>query len=109
MFRAYTGEYPYGNLDAVGAPTRTRPIQLCALRPDLPAWLEAALARAAAKDPADRFADMASFAGELEAGPARTAPAMRRPKTFYERAPVMFWQIISALLAIGLIFSFLKR
>ena len=35
MFRAFTGEYPYGNLDAVSPPRRTRPIPLAELRPDL--------------------------------------------------------------------------
>jgi serine/threonine protein kinase len=109
MFRSFSGEYPYGNADAVSAPTRPRPQELCLLRPDLPAWLEAALARAVARDPADRYAGMAEFAVEMEAGPARMGPVIRRPKTFYERRPVMFWQIISALLALALIASFLKR
>lgn len=109
LFRAFTGEYPYGNADAASAPTRPRPAELCLLRPDLPAWLEAAIARAVAKDPADRFADMAAFAVELESGPARMGPAPRRPKTFYERAPVLFWQLVSAALAVALVVSFLKR
>ena len=109
LFRAFTGEYPYGNADAVSPPTRPRPAELCGLRLDLPAWLEAAIARALAKDPADRFPDMGAFAVELESGPARMEPAVRRPKTFYERAPVLFWQIVSALLAVALIISFLKR
>jgi hypothetical protein len=52
---------------------------------------------------------MAEFAVEMEAGPARMGPVIRRPKTFYERRPVMFWQIVSALLALALIASFLKR
>jgi hypothetical protein len=109
LFRAFTGEYPYGNMDAVSAPTRPRPAELCLLRPDLPSWLEAAVARAVARDPADRYPDMAAFAVELEAGPARMGPAIRRPKTFYERAPVLFWQLVSAALAAALIFSFLRR
>ena len=46
MFRAFAGEFPYGNLDAVSPPRRTRPIPLGELRPDLPAWLQTALARA---------------------------------------------------------------
>jgi len=46
MFRAFTGEFPYGNPDATSPPRRKRPIALCALRPDLPAWLQAALGRA---------------------------------------------------------------
>jgi serine/threonine protein phosphatase PrpC len=109
LFYAFAGEFPYGNGDAVSPPSRPRPTPLCALRPDLPAWLEAALARAIARDPSDRFADIAAIAAEMEAGPARVAGAIRRTKTFYERQPVMFWQIISALLAVGLILSFLKH
>ncbi len=43
MFRAFTGEYPYGNLDATSKARRERPKALAELRPDLPAWLQAAL------------------------------------------------------------------
>lgn len=71
MFRAFAGEFPYGNADATSPPRRDRPTLLSALRPDLPAWLQAALARAVAPEPADRFRDMAEFAVEMEAGPAR--------------------------------------
>ena len=109
LFRALSGEYPYGNLDAVSSPKRERPQELCALRPDLPAWLDAALGRAFARDPRDRFADMDAFALALEAGPPRQGPVMRRQRTFYERSPVLFWQIVAALLAFGLVLSFLRR
>jgi len=109
MFRAFSGEFPYANPDAVSAPRRERPVELCALRPDLPAWLGAALARAVARDPRNRFSDMMAFAAELEAGPAHMGPLIRRKRTFYEREPVLFWQIITALLALGLVLSFLKR
>ncbi|HSS15168.1 MAG TPA: protein kinase, partial [Rhizomicrobium sp.] len=71
LFRALSGEFPYANPDAVSPPKRERPQELCALRPDLPAWLDAALARAIARDPDDRFDDMEAFALELEAGPPR--------------------------------------
>ena len=43
MFRAFTGEFPYGNPDATSPPRRDRPQPLSALRPDLPAWLQATL------------------------------------------------------------------
>jgi serine/threonine protein phosphatase PrpC len=109
MFRAFAGEYPYGNLDAVSPPRRERPTPLSALRPDLPAWLQAALARAVAADPADRFRDMVEFAVEMEAGPARAPEAVRRPRTLYERYPVRFWQGIAALLAAALIVSLYMR
>jgi len=109
MFRAFTGQYPYGNADATSPPRRTRPVDFCALRPDLPAWLQAALARAIALDPARRFHDMTELALEFEAGPARAPPAAPRPLTLYERAPLRVWQGIAALLALGLLVSLLTR
>jgi serine/threonine protein phosphatase PrpC len=109
MFQAFTGEFPYGNADASGPPRRERPKELCALRPDLPAWLQAALGRAITVDPAERFHDMGEFAMEMEAGPTRVAAPVRRPATLYERAPVRFWQGIAALLGIALLVSLLRR
>lgn len=105
LFRALTGEYPYGNPDAVSGPRRQRPLELTLLRPDLPAWLQGVLARAIAADPAERYGDMSEFAAELESGPAHVPITERRKPTFYERAPVRFWQGVSALLAIALIFA----
>jgi serine/threonine protein kinase len=109
MFRAFTGEFPYGNADATSPPRRERPQELCTLRPDLPAWLQAALGRAIAIDPNDRFRDMIEFAVEMEAGPARAPVAIRRPRTLYERAPLQFWQGVAALLALALLLSLLRH
>ncbi|HEU0216228.1 MAG TPA: protein kinase [Stellaceae bacterium] len=102
MFRAFTGEYPYANADAMSPPRRSRPQSFSTLRPDLPAWLDSALGRAIATDPGQRFRDMAEFAAEMEAGPARAASGRGRQRTLYERAPVRVWQGISALLALAL-------
>jgi serine/threonine protein phosphatase PrpC len=109
MFRAFASEFPYGNLDAVSPPRRTRPIPLGELRPDLPAWLQTVLARAVATDPNERFRDMNEFATEMEQGPVRAPLAVRRPLTLYERSPIRFWQGVSALLALGLAASLLLR
>ena len=79
MFRAFTGEFPYGNADAVSPPRRARPKDLAALRPDLPAWLGAVLGRAIAVEPAERFRDAMEFAAEMEAGPPRAAGARSPP------------------------------
>ena len=109
MFRAFAGEFPYGNSDATSPPTRDRPYELTVLRPDLPAWLQAVLARAIAIDPGDRFPDMSEFAAEMEAGPARAPILTRRPLTLYERYPLRFWQILAALLALALLISLLRH
>jgi hypothetical protein len=75
---------------------------LATLRPDLPACLGAALGRAIALDPAERFADMAEFAGEFEAGPSYAPLQVRRPPTLYKRAPARFWQAVAGLLGLAL-------
>ncbi len=109
MFRAFAEEFPYGNLDAVSPPRKSRPTLLGDLRPDLPAWLQAALGRAIATDPAERFRDMNEFAVEMERGPERQPMSARRPQTLYERSPVRFWQGVSAVLAIALALSLWLR
>jgi serine/threonine protein phosphatase PrpC len=109
MFRAFTGEFPYGNPDVPGPPRRERLKRLSDLRPDLPAWLQATLGRAIAINPAERFRDVTEFALEMEAGPARAPLSTRRPLTLYERAPVRFWQGVAALLALALLASLLLR
>jgi serine/threonine protein phosphatase PrpC len=109
IFRAFTGEYPYGNADATSPPRRDRPKELTALRPDLPAWLQAVLNRAIAADSADRFRDMMEFAVEMEAGPERQPVPVRREPTLYERYPVRVWQGISALLALALLIALLRH
>ena len=109
LFRALTGEYPYGNLDAVSPPRLGRPKELCALRPDLPAWLEAALAKALARDAGERFEDMTAFAGELEAGPAQLGAPAPQQRSFYDKHPVLFWQLMSAALLFAVILAFFRR
>jgi serine/threonine protein phosphatase PrpC len=109
MFRAFTGAFPYGNPDATTPARRSRPAALSTLRPDLPAWLQAVLARAIAVDPAERFRDVTEFAVEMETGPARAPLGMTRPQTLYERSPVRFWQGVSVLLALALLASLLLR
>ncbi len=109
MFRALSGEFPYGNSDATSPSCLDRPRELSLLRPDLPTWLHAALARAIATHPGDRYQDMAEFAGDMEAGPARAPSPPSRPRTLYERAPLAVWQAIAALLALALLASLVWR
>jgi serine/threonine protein phosphatase PrpC len=109
MYRAFSGgEYPYGNLDATSQPRQKRPKPLSEIRPDLPAWLGAALARAIAPDPGQRYRDVTEFAGEMEAGPTRRRMGVG-PRTLYERSPIAVWQGIAAVLAIALAISLWLR
>jgi len=109
VFRAFTGEFPYGNLDSTSPSRRQRPVPLAELRPDLPAWVQATLGRAFAVDPGERFRDVAEFAVEMETGPARMAGSVPPPPTLYQRYPLQFWQGIAVLLALALVLMLLWR
>ena len=58
------------------------------VRPDVPLRLDAALRRAMAKDPRDRFASMADFVAELEAVLGELGRARQRPHDDHAADPV---------------------
>ena len=103
LFRAFTGTYPYGNPDATSAPALERPRDLGRAAPRS-AGLAAGRAR-----PRDRARSRPSGSPTWPSsrmssrrGRRYAPPPVRRPLTLYERAPVRFWQGVSALLAAGL-------
>lgn len=77
-----------------------RPIRK--FRPDLPSWLDSALRKACAPDPAQRYAAYSEFLQDLtQAGDAAKSAERRQP--WIEREPVRVWQGIATILAIALI------
>jgi eukaryotic-like serine/threonine-protein kinase len=69
-FELFAGDLPFDggtSQDKMIARLRGQPTMLRTLRPDLPPRLEAALARALAMDPANRFPTMDAFGDALEA------------------------------------------
>jgi len=102
LYRMFTGRYPYGEIEPFSRPRFGKPAQACKLRPDLPAWLDAAMSRAVSVDPATRFGDMFELQAVLEGGAAH-AIGSAAPRSLYERNPLRFWQIVSALLALALV------
>src|SRR6516225_2294347 len=102
IYRMFTGAYPYGEIEAFSHPRFKRAKPLTAHRPDLPAWLDEALARATAADPDDRFGDVFEFIFALEHGAIRAAPSAPRRQPLYERNPLLVWKIVAALLAVAL-------
>jgi serine/threonine protein phosphatase PrpC len=106
VHRLFTGgEYPYGEVEAFAQPRFGKPTPLAKARPDLPAWLERCLSRALALDPRERFADVIEFGFELEHGSLRAVPQTLERPPLYERNPVRFWQVISALLLVALLIA----
>lgn len=102
MFSA--GHYPYGEIEPFSTPRFKRRTPLNQHRSDLPAWLDATLARACAVDPTNRFADAMELAFELEHGLARGgAVTLNKKPPLYQRDPLRFWQVIALLLVAALI------
>lgn len=76
-------------------------------RKDIPLWLDLALERATAADPAQRFQAFSEFQAELSK-PNHTAIDVYKKQPLLQRDPIKFWQLVSALLAIALLISLLK-
>jgi serine/threonine protein phosphatase PrpC len=108
LYRLFTGRYPYGEIEPFSRPRFDRPVPPSRFRPDLPAWLEAAMVRAVAVRPEDRFGDLIELQLALERG---AADAIGTPERLplAKANPVLFWQLVSAMLALGLIAALLIR
>ena len=101
LYRLFAGAYPYGEVEAFSRPRFGMPASLLARRPDLPAWLDQALARAVAVAPEERFGDAVELLFALERGMAGGAPARPRPRSLHDRDPLLFWRVVAAVLARG--------
>jgi serine/threonine protein phosphatase PrpC len=110
LYRMYSGgHYPYGEVEPFSRPRFTKRSPLTRHRPDLPAWLDAALARATAVDSNERYADAMELAFELENGLMRGAKAQPDKLSLYDRNPLRFWQVVSLLLALALVAALALR
>jgi serine/threonine protein phosphatase PrpC len=109
IYRAFSGRYPYGEIEPFSKPRFVKPQSLSTRRPDLPAWLDAAISRAVAADRRDRYGDVLEFAFELENGAARVHPIAARKKSLYDRNPLAFWKGLSLFLSFLLFLSFAWR
>ncbi len=105
VYRQFAGRFPYGDIEPFSHPVFRAPASLLAHRPDLPAWLDRIIARAIAVSPNDRYQDVLEFMFELEHGADRASPIVVERKPLYHRNPLLFWKIISGLLAILLLIS----
>jgi serine/threonine protein phosphatase PrpC len=102
-YETLSGQLPYG-LDAarVRSPADLRHLRYIPLRhhrPDLPAWVDAVLAKALHPNPAKRQEVISEFIHDLKA-PRREFHDRRSPPLI-ERNPVMFWKAATALLGLS--------
>lgn len=109
IFRTFSASYPYGEIEPFSRPRLGKPASLLALRPDLPAWLDQALARAIAVDPRERYEDVIEFLFAIEHGAIGAVAAVPASRPLYDRNPLRFWKTVSAVLAALLLASLALR
>jgi serine/threonine-protein kinase len=122
LYELLTSEVPFPGENFVAVAMRhinEPPPSIRDKRPDVPPRVEAAVQRAMAKDPADRFPTMAEFCRELDAclaelqggattvAPAVTAPRPSRARRARNLNPWPFLLVLAALLAIGAVVAVL--
>jgi serine/threonine protein phosphatase PrpC len=104
LYRMFSGgHYPYGEVEPFSQPRFSKRTALTHHRPELPAWLDLALARATAVEAEARFGDAMELAFEFENGLAQGGAPAPRKKPLYERNPLRFWQVLTLLLTLALI------
>ncbi|HEX8469588.1 MAG TPA: protein phosphatase 2C domain-containing protein [Brevundimonas sp.] len=108
LYRLFAKDYPRGQVELPQRPKFEKPVPPTQLRPDMPAWLEAAILRAIVVDRDDRFADVEEMIHVLETGSA-VAVLPPQPPSLIERDPVRFWQGVCILLVIALMISLATR
>jgi serine/threonine protein kinase len=102
LYRMLAGVYPFGETPPGERPMFGPVAPLSAYRDDIPPRLNAAILRAISLYRDERFEDLDEFIFELERGNLPMEP--RPPAPIIERNPVLFWKLLSALLALVIAF-----
>ena len=105
LYEMLTGDIPFATESTwalLQAHVQETPPPVREARPDVPEWLDQVLAKALAKDPAERFQSAAEFREALRAGGSQAAPApeaMERPPALLGRYD---WRWVASL-ALGVV------
>jgi len=110
-YQLLTGELPYGprvaNASTRQAQRRLRYVPASELNPEIPEWVDAALAKAVAVDPRKRYEELSEFTYDL-ANP-NSSLLSPEPRPLAQRNPLLLWQAIAFLLAVALAISIATR
>jgi serine/threonine protein phosphatase PrpC len=111
LYQWLTGRLPYGEIEPYQtARYRRDPVSASRIRPDVPIWLDHVLAKAVAREPAQRFETAEELLLALERGAARPLGATGATPLL-RRDPLLLWQValgvsllFNALLVLWLLF-----
>ena len=107
LYELLARKYPYGEIEPFQRPHFGAPVSPTRYRPDTPAWLEAVLLKACAREPKDRFETAEEFLLALERGASRPL-ASRRHVPLVERNPRLALKLVAgASLLLNLVLLFL--
>ncbi|MDI3514812.1 MAG: hypothetical protein PWP40_2041 [Rhodocyclaceae bacterium] len=107
LYELLTRKYPYGEIEPFQRPHFGAPVSPVRYRPDTPAWLEAVLLKACAREQKDRFETAEEFLLALERGASRPL-ATRRHVPLVERNPRLALKLLAgASLLLNLVLLFL--
>lgn len=110
-YQMLTGHLPYGPRVAA-ATSRSAQRKLIYTpvthhNPDVPDWMDAAIAKAVAVDPGKRYGELSEFVVDL--AKPNGSLASPQPLPLLQRGSVRSWQLIAAALAAALLASLLTR
>lgn len=111
LYELLTRKYPYGEVEPFQHPRFGDPVPPTRYRPDIPAWLEAVLVKAVARDRKDRFETAEEFLVALENGANRPLRTPRR-MPLAQRDPQFVLKLIavaSLLLNLFLLYLLVAR
>lgn len=95
LYELLTRKYPYGEIEPFQHPKFGDPVPPTRYRPDIPAWLEAVLLKAVAREPKARFETAEEFLLALERGANRPL-AVPRKSPLLERDPQLGLKLLAA-------------
>ena len=106
-YQMLTGMLPYGPRVAAAnsraAQRRLRYVPVVEHNPAVPDWMDAAIARAVAIDPASRYGELSEFIYDLtHPNPELLA---RAPRPLLARRPERLWQVVSVVLFVALLMA----
>ncbi|SHF10985.1 Serine/threonine protein phosphatase PrpC [Microbulbifer donghaiensis] len=109
-YELLTGDYPYR--ERFGSRhyqlknyAGLRYVSACRHRDDIPDWIDAALQKACAPNPRNRYPALSEFVRDLESPRAEFLRRSEQP--MMERNPLLFWQLVALLLLLTHLLHFL--